>query len=520
MSRGELGAATAAAFLLVLLFQSVLAFSYARSDPYYETLVADALSYDRQAARIAEHGLAGEPVFHQAPLYPWLLARLYRLVPEEGRRGWALAAQCVSNAAAIALLLPAGALAFGRRAAGIWAVLLALGFAPVPFYGLKLLPGSLALATQAGALVALMLARRRAGLLAPAAAGAAAGVAALCRAEMLLFVAAAALWVAGGFLPRARRAAAFVCGALLAVAPATAHNVRAGDVVVVASSAGENLFAGNRRGARGGHSPIDPRAGDLFTQRLAAESLAERAAGRELKPSEISAYWSARAREEIFRDPAGWITLVGRKLGRLVDPGDPTDLYPLALERRHYLPALRWLPWSTLSLWLLAGLSLARRETPRVLLLLPTVHLVVLAVFFVDSRLRVPFYFHLALLGAGAAVRLTSSGFAPRALLAATVLLGIAASGPSDRDRVRTASVLSLQSRLPAALEMLAPSLRRRDPDPVALDQAGWVLQKMGRLADARDHYRRALDAGLPSEREGSTRGRLAHVERLIGEGP
>ena len=74
-------------------------------------------------------------------------------------------------------------------------------------------------------------------------------------------------------------------GLVLAVLPATLHNVRQGDFVTIASAGGENLFIGNQRGATGGHTALHPQAGDIFSQRRLATELAERERGRALKPS-------------------------------------------------------------------------------------------------------------------------------------------------------------------------------------------------------------------------------------------
>jgi tetratricopeptide (TPR) repeat protein len=510
-----------------------------RSDPFLTTYVADALSYHRWAERIVREGLAAEPVFHQSPLFPLVLAGVYAGAAEHLRAIWSIGLQALLSSVAIALLVPVGRVWFGRTSVGVAAAVLALLHGPFVFYAMKLLPTALALTTQALGLLLLALARRSRSAAPAAAAGAAWGLACLARSEMLLFVPFLLLAVAqrgsAEYGPRRRRwASAGVCLAALVIviAPVTVHNVRRGDLVPIASSAGENLFIGNQPGAEGGYRALHPSAGDIFSQRVVAQRIAEQERGRPLRPSEVSAYWRARTFREIRADPGNWLALEGRKLLRILHPGDPTDLYSFSLERNLYLPALHALavpPWVLLALGI-TGAALAIRGAARSawpLLALVGVHVVVLLAFFVDARLRLPLLFSLcpfAGLALVEAVRrwragtsrvlLTIGGVAVVALLVA----GVAATRPTPRDAVRIASVLSMQERLDESLEVLAPWLAEEDAHAWVLDQAGWVHQKRGDLVEARDLYVRALDRGLAGGRACQARTRLAMVHERLGE--
>ena len=75
----------AALSLFVLsLFVHAVTFLQYRLDPFMATYVSDALSYHEWAQRIATNGLSPEPVFYQAPLFPIVLAAIYRLGSSEG----------------------------------------------------------------------------------------------------------------------------------------------------------------------------------------------------------------------------------------------------------------------------------------------------------------------------------------------------------------------------------------------------------------------------------------------------
>lgn len=527
----------AAAVFAVALGAHVPAALQYRSDPFSSALVSDASSYDEWAMRIARDGVSREPVFHQAPLYPLMLAAIYRAVEAEGRLWAAVSVQMLLGSLAVAFLVPIGRRYLGSTPAGVAAACAVLLHATFVFHDLKILPISIALVTQAGALALLGEARMRPSSGWAAIAGLSWGLAVLARAEVIAFVPLAVLAVGLGTEDGApaqgrwKRAVILLAAALVGIAPATLHNLRRGDFVVVAYSGGENLYAGNRKGAEGGHAAIDPRAGDLFSSRILAGKIAEETLGRELRPSEISAFWRARAVREIVEDPREWMALLGRKLRRILDPGDPNDLYSMPLERDRYLPALHLMPVSP---WVIlaaaaAGLYWTLRRHPRTswpLAAFAGVHGLLLLTFFVSTRLRLPFLFAVAPFAGFAVTEAWGrwrrrEGRAVVAALAGTLLIlavvGWAATRSSPRDRVRLASVLSTSGRLEEALAVLADDLASSAPDPLVLDQAGWVHQKRGDASAARDLYRKALARGMPDGRSTSTRTRLAVVLEATG---
>jgi tetratricopeptide (TPR) repeat protein len=530
--------AAIALLLLSLAVHAVVARQYL-ADPFFDTYISDALSYHEWAKRMLAAGLGAEPVFHQSPLFPVALAWVYGLGAESLQASRALWMQLILGSCAIALLAPLGRLYLGSTTAGTTAGLIALLHGPFVYYDLKLLPIPLALLTQAIGM--LLLARARSGTRAWIAlpAGASWGLACLARSEMLLFlpVALIALWrpeVAATAARRTRRMRAllYLIGTAALVAPATLHNLHQGDFVLIASGAGENLYIGNQRGASGGHKPLHAQAGDLFSQRTLAEMIAEQETGRDLRPSEISSFWRERAVQEILAAPGAWVRLELLKLGRVLHPGDPNDMYPYALERDHFLRALHALMLPPGVLWILGlagAIAAARRMRGRIwpLLALLALHLLVLMVFFASTRLRLPLMYCLTPF-AGYAVVLAARAWRARrrrpllALLAAAGVLLVVASAtalrPTTRDVQRLAAVLSTQDRLDDSLKVLEPALSAADPEAAVLDQAGWVHYKKGNLIEARGLYERALEKGLPASRQTQTRTRLAWVYERLGE--
>jgi Tfp pilus assembly protein PilF len=62
---------------------------------------------------------------------------------------------------------------------------------------------------------------------------------------------------------------------------------------------------------------------------------AEAAAGRTLKRSEVSRYWSRKARDYIGRNPGGWLKLLARKIGNFWNAFEYDDLGVIANLREH-----------------------------------------------------------------------------------------------------------------------------------------------------------------------------------------
>jgi len=504
------------------------------ADPFATSYISDALSYHEWGQRLERHGVDAEPVFHQAPLFPVLIGTVYAASDDPTIRRWSMACiQLLMSSLAVALLVPLGYYTFGRREVGMLAAALALLHGPIAFHSLKLLPVTLALLTQGGALLLLLYARRRPAVGPTLAAGVAWGLACLTRSEMLLFLPlglVALAWPDTGTVDRGRRfarLAAFGCAALLTLLPATLHNRSQGDLVLISASAGENLFIGNQRGADGGHRALDPSAGDIFSQRVFARQQAEAHSGSSLRPSEISAYWTRRTIDEVVAAPAEWIKLEALKLGRLLHPGDPSDMYSLPLERREYLWALYLLPVPAGAIWLLAlyGAPVAFRRhagSSWPVFALIGVGIVTLLVFFVSTRLRIPLIYLLCLpAAAGLREIYRSDRRRPLAMLLllsvlALTVWNLAWSRPTVRETIRLASVLSMQQRMDEGLEVLGPELDSEQPDAAVLDQAGWLHFKRGDWEPSVDFYERALAHDLAPERVAQTRTRLAwSYERL-----
>lgn len=363
-------------------------YSSAGVDPYFHLPSVDPAFYHERAVQLAAGRGAVDEVYFIAPMYSWFLAALYALVGPSMTA--AKTVQAVLGALTAVLLKRTGQRLFGPAAGAgaglVWAV-----YAPAIFYETILhscaLQAFLNVAAVWG-LVGLKGAKRPSARLFMS--GFLLGLSALVRPHVLLFAPLGALfaWFAAGRVEPRRRlcgAAVFVGGAALAVAPATVHNLAAGDFVAVSSSGGINFYIGNGPGANGQFvvpQPFAPWQADRpdEQERVFAE-LAEKEIGRALLPSEVSGFWFERAVEHIIDEPGSFVRLLGKKALLAVGDLEPSNSRSFA-EARGFskvlqlpLPTLGWvLPfaaaallgagrpvWRTMPVWgmlLVYGLSL------------------------------------------------------------------------------------------------------------------------------------------------------------------
>lgn len=303
-------------FGLALVVRGAYGWSIHRS-LFGTTLVGDARAYDAWARQILAGDWLGTEVFYQAPLYPYFLATVYRLLGPH-----LLAARIVQGllgAAACALVVRAGSLWFGRRA-GVAAGLLLACYPPQIFFDLLFQKTVLDTVWLAGLLVLLGEARR--GESPPwwslFCMGTTFGALALTRENALVLVLVLVPWILslpGVALDRSKRIGLFLVGGAMILLPVVVRNFAVGgEFVLTTAQLGPNFYIGNHAGADGGYLPLRPGRGDARFERIDATELAESAIGRDLSPSEVSNYWLDQALAYIRSEPAEWLALMGRKI--------------------------------------------------------------------------------------------------------------------------------------------------------------------------------------------------------------
>jgi 4-amino-4-deoxy-L-arabinose transferase-like glycosyltransferase len=350
-------------------------------------------------------------VYFRAPLYPHFLAGVFHLF---GPHALAVRiVQMVIGSVSSALAYGIAVKAFGRRAGLMAGLLCAIYWVLIYFDGELLLPVLQVFFLLSGTLAIFTSVERGSRTLAGLA-GLALGLYAITRADILTFLPVALFWLiyATKDMPHRLRMALALFFAIGAFAPPTAVSVRnkivGDDWVLVASQGGVNYYIGNNPLSNGMQAVVPGTDESWWGGREDTIRIAEEAAGRKLRPSEVSDYWYGRAFAYISAQPGHWLQLTGRKaLAMIMDPEIPNN-EPYEARRGRYI-TLRAVPLSfgiIFGLFLvflpallrpqgIPSLGLPPREGPRqhfvvFLLLFLLVYALSVIAFFVTGRFRVP----------------------------------------------------------------------------------------------------------------------------------
>lgn len=376
-----------------------------RSNPYFYTPIVDELWHLQWAMDILKSNFWGDDVFFRGPLYPYFLALLLKITSFD--YFWSRLLQMILAAGSVSLTY-----LLGREFFTEWVARIASLFAA--FYGTMILYEGMFLIEPLFIFLSLMgfliLARYRdrahrkpffwAGLLF--------GLAAIARPNILLVVLLLAGWIFVHFQTRASSGraflilVAFLVGVSLPIIPVTTRNyLVADDFVPISWQGGINLYLGNNTVAEGltmmmPEIALDARVPWPKFIPVITE-YAEKESGRRLKPSQVSAFWSDKAKQFILEHPGKFIGLTFKKLVYFFsgfENSDQTDIY----DFRKYSPLISTLifdgrlrfPFGLLAPLALVGIGLCwprRRELyPLLIFFLGYVPTVVL--FLVTARHR------------------------------------------------------------------------------------------------------------------------------------
>lgn len=358
--------------------------------------VIDAEAYRDRALEILDGDLLGSAVYYLDPLYPFFLAAIYTVVPPDTIG--VLLAQAALDAGSVVLIALIAARIGGARA-GLVAGALAAGYELFFYYDVLLLKAPLMIFLMTTALFFVTRAAARDTLAGWWPAGFFLGLAALTRGNSLLFVPVLGLWLLAcgrGDLKRRILAGVFLgLGLLCAIGPVTARNTLVGgDFVVLNSQGGQNFYIGHFEGNDTGAYQAPPflRPNPVFEESdFAAE--ARRRSGRDMTPSEISAFWLREGLREIAADPGRFLKHSVRKVLVLANAYEIPDNASYAWFQKEVGGLLR-LPFPTfafvLPLAVLGAIRRGRDPTVALLLLFVASYSAGIVLFFNLSRLRLP----------------------------------------------------------------------------------------------------------------------------------
>ncbi len=389
-----------AIFLIALVVRVIAVVQYADA-PNFDNPIGDSEIYTERALRVVSGEIVGDEIpFHSSPLYAYFIALFLKL--GGGFLAVRVAQATLGAVGCVLIALLARRLAADNDLAALLAGLAAVFYGALVFFDIDLLMICITVPLITLGLLLLLRAREEASAAGAAAAGIAIGLAATDKPNILLFVPVAAWFLAASCRLRPGRisfrpAIVFIGCVATTILPITVRNVAVGgDLVLLSSNAGVNLFIGNNPDARGVFDL--PRSSGLRNHDLHGSSVAvaERAAGRELKPSEVSRYWTGRALRFVKDNPEKAGMLVLRKLGRLVGAYEiPNHLNFYYLRDRH-VPILTWAAVGAWLIFPLGILGLFRRglqgfrDVDRLALGFLLTYSASLLPFFVTARYRLP----------------------------------------------------------------------------------------------------------------------------------
>ena len=384
-------------FYFVLLFALAAALRVAytlasRKSPFFDHLDLDTKFYDSWARRIAAGDWVGHEVFFMGPLYPYFLAVVYKIFGPS-----ILAAKLVQGL--VGSLTAGFVYLLGREfygvAAGLLAGILAAVYVPFIFTDSQLLFPVLATLLNTIMLFLLYRGLHRESEGDIFGSGVAGGLSAAGNASVLAFapfaIAFTLLRPRPALRSRVRQALLFAAGLAVVIIPIAVRNYAVGrDFVPLTSNAGLNFYIGNSAKATGAY--VKPEGLDIYTDPSGA-AIAERARGGPLKPSQVSAFWQARAMAYIRQNPGTFLYNMARKIFFFWSVYEIPQIEHLQFERQ-YSWLLR-IPTPSFGIICPLGIigaivALRRRKEAWLLLLFILAYSASIIAFFVVARYRLP----------------------------------------------------------------------------------------------------------------------------------
>lgn len=385
----------AVVLLAAIAFRVVYLLQYRAHVPYYSVPIVDSYVYDAWAQRVAAGQGYGDKPFYMAPLYPYLLALLFKIA------GHKLALVYISQAAlgvvTLLLIYMLGRRTFGH-AAGVIAMVLVLLYAPLVYLETKVLTETLAVTLNLASILLVMRALDKQTAARFLVAGLALGLSIICRPAALITAALIGVWmilpsVRSRYGIRLQSPALVLLGIAVTILPITIRNYVVGhDFAVISTNAGIVFAQGNNAGSKGFFTALPGFSGSVQVEQEESTRLAVRALGRPVTQSELSSYWLGYGLKFIRENPGAYALLLARKLTWSLHNGESACIYNVYLEKQ-LVPALRLLitPFSVLIGFGIYGIAISMRKRDAQLLALAVLSVYIsLMVFSVSSRYRVP----------------------------------------------------------------------------------------------------------------------------------
>ncbi len=491
---------------LALLIRVVYLYLYQQL-PEWEQLTVDNYYHINLAKSIADGNIIGDTTYFRAPFYIWCLGGLFALF---GSSLWvARIFGLVVGLLSVAMTWKIGCRLFGNKAGLAAAVLHSLCPIAVYFEG-EILLDSLFLLLMQWTIYRVLIWMESGTNRDIFYAGLACGLAAITRPTILIAIPLLLVFV----IVRQKRtrwlrtAIVLLIGVAVFVGPIFVRNlVLAHDPVLIASQAGINLYIGNNDSADGYSARLPEPLGNNW--RIGQITYAaEKDIGRQLKPGEVSSYWTGQALRWIVTNPGRFFKLCGKKI-----------IYQLAnreiSNNRALGPFIDKIPFLhynlirfgfILPLAFIGVISIRRFDRANLLVLTFVIlYILTLSLFFYNSRFRLPllpYYFIWASAGAAyIGTRIDGIGRKRATILTAAVIIGLFSffppvglpAGVSPQSLTSKGLFHYSRQDYPRALELFRQA---RDCDPTYPEvnlNIGACFFRMGRADSAACYFEREL---------------------------
>ncbi|MFQ5491190.1 MAG: tetratricopeptide repeat protein [Phycisphaerae bacterium] len=500
-----------------------------RHHPTFAREIMDAFYHDQWARAFAAGERFNDGPYFRAPLYPWFLGTVYKIIGPDGLGPRIV--QAVVGSLSCGLVFLVGRLTFGR------AVAILAGLGAATYWMLIYFDGELLIVSLLVFLDLLMLwlmlrTADRPRPLSWLIIGIVLGASAIARPNILLFAPAVLIWIVVLHRSQWRRVvgygACFVAGICIPILPVTVRNLVVGDdLVLISSQAGVNFFIGNNPDSDGMQAVVPGTSPEWWPGYHQSIARAEKAMGRDLKPSEVSQYYSGQAFQFMGDHPGDAAALMLKKLQMFWTRWEVSNNKIIQFSAQHYTPLLTYLPlrFGLVGPLGLLGLVLSLGHAKRLFPLwgFVLIYMTSVVLFFVTARYRMPVVPVLLLLGAYAACRCIAVlrtrqwrqlGLTLMILALAAMLVTPVPVNPTFQlaQGYRSAGVaFHSQGKLAEAEPLLHKAVELAPNWPAAWSDLAHLLVARGRADQAVAQLRRAL-AVLPDSFEIH-----AHLGNLLG---
>ena len=347
-------------FLLALIVRLIFIWQWSGT-PYFSHFNADAWVHDLWAKEIASGDIIRHTAFYQSPLYPYLLAVIYKFLGHHFFPVYII--QSFMDAFSCALIANSARIMFNRRTAAMAGIISAL-YVPFIFNTGLLLKETLTVFCVSAFLLLLLksidgkITEKRTVLYA-AGWGTFLGAAALSRPNMAGIFLFAALWIIYRSFPgifsfkntfskisekssslwklfKKNIISAFF-GMFLMLLPQTIHNAIASHDFVLFNYAGGFVFyLGSNQYADGTTTYPPGITSDPILEERQIYEIAENETGRKLRPSEVSSFWLKQGIKAVKENPRRFFWLTIGKFYLFWNKYEVPDNYDLSFIRRHF----------------------------------------------------------------------------------------------------------------------------------------------------------------------------------------